>query len=142
MTTIAPHDEVSLADFDLSDPEFWLAPRSFREGAFKALRDTPGLVHFAVVRDNRANAATATGVIQTGLSLGAAAGPLLFGLLTAATSYDTAWLAAAVVAALAAVTFTVARRMIRRSRALTAAEIPAATPSTTDHTLTPLEEKR
>lgn len=102
----------------------------------------PGLVHFAVVRDNRANAATATGVIQTGLSLGAAAGPLLFGLLTAATSYDTAWLAAAVVAALAAVTFTVARRMIRRSRALTAAETPAATPLTTDHTLTPMEEKR
>jgi methyl-branched lipid omega-hydroxylase len=47
MTTIAPYDEVSLDDFDLSDPEFWLAPRSFREGAFKALRDTPGLVHYA-----------------------------------------------------------------------------------------------
>ncbi len=52
MTTLESVDEVSLDDFDLSDPEFWLAPRSFREGAFKALRDTPGLVHFAE-RDGR-----------------------------------------------------------------------------------------
>ena len=47
MTTLEPYDEVALADIDLSDPEFWLAPRSFRDGAFKTLRDTPGLVHFA-----------------------------------------------------------------------------------------------
>lgn len=46
MTTIPRHDEVTLDDFDLSDPEFWLAPRLFREGAFKTLRDTPGLVHY------------------------------------------------------------------------------------------------
>jgi methyl-branched lipid omega-hydroxylase len=46
MTTIAPHEPVSLDDVDLSDPDFWLAPRAFREAAFKALRDTPGLVHF------------------------------------------------------------------------------------------------
>ncbi len=46
MMTIAPYDEVGLEDFDLSDPEFWLQPRAFREGAFKRLRDTPGLVHF------------------------------------------------------------------------------------------------
>lgn len=30
---------VPLADIDLSDPEFWLKDRSFREGAFKTLRD-------------------------------------------------------------------------------------------------------
>jgi methyl-branched lipid omega-hydroxylase len=46
MTTTAPYDEVALDDFDLSDADFWTAPRSFREGAFKTLRDTPGLVHF------------------------------------------------------------------------------------------------
>jgi cytochrome P450 len=46
MTTLAPYDEVALGDFDLSDADFWTAPRSFREGAFKTLRDTPGLVHF------------------------------------------------------------------------------------------------
>jgi cytochrome P450 len=31
--------DVSVDSFDLSDPEFWLAPRDFREGAFKSLRD-------------------------------------------------------------------------------------------------------
>ena len=30
---------VPLSDIDLSDPEFWLKDRSFREGAFKTLRD-------------------------------------------------------------------------------------------------------
>ena len=34
---------VALDDFDLSDFEFWVADRGFREGAFKTLRDTPGL---------------------------------------------------------------------------------------------------
>ncbi len=29
---------ISVDSFDLSDPEFWLAPRDFREGAFHALR--------------------------------------------------------------------------------------------------------
>ena len=46
MTTPAPHEQVGLDDFDLSDPEFWSTPRPFREGAFKTLRDTPGLVHY------------------------------------------------------------------------------------------------
>ena len=46
MTMTTSTDQVPLADIDLSDPEFWTAPRSFREGAFKTLRDTPGLVHF------------------------------------------------------------------------------------------------
>lgn len=31
--------KVSLADIDLSSPEFWLKDRLFREGAFKTLRD-------------------------------------------------------------------------------------------------------
>lgn len=77
-----------------------------------------GLLHFAVVRDNRTGAAAATGVLQTGLSFGSAAGPLLFGLLAEATSYSTSWLATAATALLAALTFRVGRRMIRRSRGL------------------------
>src|SRR3954468_10455308 len=39
--------DVPLGSFDLSDPEFWLEPRAYREGAFKTLRDTPGLQFFA-----------------------------------------------------------------------------------------------
>jgi MFS family permease len=76
----------------------------------------PGLVHFSVVRDNRQAAASATGVLQTGVSLGGAAGPLAFGFLTEATSYDSAWMVAATVAAAAAITFHIGRRMILHSR--------------------------
>lgn len=84
--------------------------------AYSAGWTWPGLLHFAVVRDNRLAAASATGVVQTGLSLGAAGGPLLFGLLVSATSYSTAWVVAGAVALAAALTFRVARRMIRKSR--------------------------
>lgn len=77
-----------------------------------------GLFHFAIVRDNRHGAARATGSVQTGLSLGAASGPLAFGVLAQATSYQTAWLATAAVSVSAAVTMRIGRRMVRRSRGL------------------------
>lgn len=76
----------------------------------------PGLVHFAVVRDNRRAAASATGILQTGVGFGGAAGPLLFGFLVQATSYGTAWLTAAGAAAVSAVIFRIGRRMILKSR--------------------------
>ena len=38
---------VSLGSFDLSDPLFWTESRDYRDGAFKTLRDTPGLQFFA-----------------------------------------------------------------------------------------------
>ncbi len=75
-----------------------------------------GLLHFAVVRDNRASAASATGILQTGLSFGSAAGPLLFGLLVEATSYRTGWFTAAGTALAAGIIFRIGRIMIRRSR--------------------------
>ncbi len=31
--------DVALGSFDLSDPEFWIAPREYREGAFRTLRN-------------------------------------------------------------------------------------------------------
>lgn len=76
----------------------------------------PGLVHFAVVRDHRRTAASVTGVLQTGVSLGSAAGPLAFGFLVQATSYDTAWISAAGLALVAAATFRLGQRMILLSR--------------------------
>lgn len=85
----------------------------------------PGLLHFAVVRDNRRGAASATGIAQTGLSLGSALGPFLFGILVEATSYQTAWLAAGIVSVAAAVTFRIGRHMIRRSRRLALSAAPA-----------------
>jgi hypothetical protein len=55
--------------------------------------------------------------VQTGLSLGAATGPLLFGLI-AQVSYSAAWLTAAALSLAGAVTVRVSRRMVRRSRGL------------------------
>lgn len=37
---------VQVGDFDLSDPEFWLKPRTYREGAFHALRQQPELAFY------------------------------------------------------------------------------------------------
>ena len=78
----------------------------------------PGVLHFAIVRDNRLGAASATGFLQTGLSLGAAGGPLLFGVLVEMTSYRTAWWATAASALVAAATIRAGRRMVRRSRGM------------------------
>jgi cytochrome P450 len=38
--------DVALGSFNLSDPEFWLLPRDVRDGAFRALRQEPGLQFF------------------------------------------------------------------------------------------------
>lgn len=84
--------------------------------AYSAGWTWPGLLHFAIVRDNRLAAASATGVVQTGLSLGAAGGPLGFGFLAGGTSYSTAWAATGAVALAAAITFRIGRRMVRKSR--------------------------
>lgn len=77
-----------------------------------------GLFHFAVIRDNRAAAASITGFVQTGLSLGAASGPLFFGVLAQTFSYTVAWSTAAVLSLLGAVTIRIGRRMVRLSRGL------------------------
>jgi cytochrome P450 len=42
--TMAP--DVALGTFQLSDPEFWLAPRDYRHAAFRALRKADELVFF------------------------------------------------------------------------------------------------
>lgn len=82
-----------------------------------------GLFHFAVIKDNRAAAASVTGFVQTGLSLGAACGPLVFGVVAQATSYRTAWLMTAALSLLAALTVRAGRRMVRRSRGLPVAAL-------------------
>jgi len=82
-----------------------------------------GLFHFAIVKDNRRAAAAATGFVQTGLSLGAAGGPLVFGLVAQAVSYRAAWLGTAALSLAAAVTIRAGRRMVRRSRGLPVATL-------------------
>lgn len=77
-----------------------------------------GLFHFAVIKDNRTAAASVTGFVQTGLSLGAATGPLVFGYVAQAASYRAAWLMAAGLSLAGALTIRGGRRIVRRSRGL------------------------
>jgi predicted MFS family arabinose efflux permease len=71
----------------------------------------PGLFLFAVVRVGRDSPATASGAVQAGAFAGGAAGPVLFGLLVAASSYPFAWRTAAAALVVAALLLLVARRM-------------------------------
>jgi predicted MFS family arabinose efflux permease len=74
----------------------------------------PGLLLFAVVRVGRDSPAAATGAIQAGAFAGGACGPALFGLLVAATSFETSWRVSAAVTLLSALLLVVARRMFVR----------------------------
>jgi len=74
----------------------------------------PGLLLFAVVRVGRDSPAAASGTIQAGAFAGGAFGPAVFGLLVAATSYETAWRSAAAVTLLSAALLVVARGMFVR----------------------------
>ena len=44
--SLLPGETVPLSEIDLSSPDFWLADRSTREGAFRTLRDMDGLQFF------------------------------------------------------------------------------------------------
>jgi predicted MFS family arabinose efflux permease len=76
----------------------------------------PGLFHYAVVSQNTGTPAAATGVVQSGMSLGAGLGPLAFGVVAERVSYDAAWILAACLSAGAALTFFAGRRHLRRTR--------------------------
>lgn len=76
-----------------------------------------GLFQYAVVSQNPATPALATGVLQTGMSMGAGSGPLLFGLVAEFGGYRSAWIAAAGVALLSAGTVQIGRLHLRRTRA-------------------------
>ena len=84
--------------------------------AFGAGWGWPGLFNLAIVKSNPKAPAAATGITQTGASGGAALGPLLFGYTVEATSFGTAWLAAAAVALLSAAAIMAGRRMLVSAR--------------------------
>ena len=88
--------------------------------AFGAGWGWPGLFNFAVVKTSPGAPAAATGVTQTGASGGAALGPLLFGLVVEAASYDVAWLVSAAIALGALAAILAGRRMVLRDRRLAA----------------------
>lgn len=70
--------------------------------AFGAGWGWPGMFNFAVVHQHRSAPATATGFTQMGVYLGAALGPIMFGLLAEVYSFQLAWSCVAVVSLLAA----------------------------------------
>ncbi len=62
----------------------------------------PGLFNLAVVQSHRDAPGAATGVSQTGIYVGAGAGPAAFGAISAAGGYEAAWIASAALALVAA----------------------------------------
>jgi MFS family permease len=70
----------------------------------------PGLFNLAVVDSNRETPGSASGVSQTGIYMGAAAGPAAFGALAAGAGYGTAWAAVAVATLVSAGVLWLARR--------------------------------
>jgi MFS family permease len=74
----------------------------------------PGLLLFAVVRVGRDSPTAASGTIQAGAFAGGACGPAVFGLLVAATSFETAWRVAAAAMLVSASLLVVARQMFVR----------------------------
>ncbi|CAN5223265.1 MFS transporter [soil metagenome] len=84
--------------------------------AFVAGWGWPGIFNFAVVKTNLEAPAAATGITQTGASTGAAAGPLIFGVMVALFSYGAAWMTCALLAVAALTAILVGRRMLLRDR--------------------------
>ena len=81
------------------------APATVLAGAILAFAlgwGWPGIFNLSIVSRHLDSPATASGVTQTGIYAGAAAGPLCFGLLAGAASLSLAWAVTAVVALLGA----------------------------------------
>lgn len=76
----------------------------------------PGLFNLAVVRLNPSAPGAATGITQTGVYVGALAGPVLFGFIVDHVGYPWAWGLVTCWVLLAAVGVTVSRRVLMRSR--------------------------
>lgn len=77
----------------------------------------PGLFNLAVVRLNPSAPATATGITQTGVYVGALTGPVLFGLVVDTFGYGPAWVCAAASSVIAAGGMVHGRRQIVAWRA-------------------------
>jgi predicted MFS family arabinose efflux permease len=73
----------------------------------------PGLFNLAVVDLNRDAPGAATGVTQTGIYVGAAAGPAAYGVVSAELGYSAAWAASGALCVLGALTFAYAARLLR-----------------------------
>lgn len=75
-----------------------------------------GLSTYSVARMHPTMAARATSITQGGMGAGAAAGPLVFGVVVSASSYAVAWYSTAAVSVVAAAVIVQGRRMLMRDR--------------------------
>jgi MFS family permease len=82
-------------------------------GAFALGWGWPGLFNLAVVHLNREAPGAATGVTQTGIYVGAAAGPAAFGLVSEGYGYSAAWVISGALCLLGASAFWYAGRLAR-----------------------------
>lgn len=82
--------------------------------AFGAGWGWPGIFNFAIVKTNPNAPAAATGITQTGVSGGAALGPLIFGLVVEGSSYGTAWMVCGAIALAALAVILTGRHMLLR----------------------------
>jgi predicted MFS family arabinose efflux permease len=73
----------------------------------------PGLFNLAVVDSNRDAPGAATGVTQTGIYVGAAAGPAAYGAVSAELGYSVAWAVSGGLCIAAALAFLYAARLAR-----------------------------
>jgi len=97
----------------------------------------PGLFNLSVVRNNPSAAAASTGVTQTGVYIGAGAGPVLGGLVVDTAGYPALWWASGLSLLLAAGTALLLRRRLRARRASLPPDGFAS-----DMALAPLERSR
>ena len=74
----------------------------------------PGLFNTAVVHAHRRSPGWATGISQSGIYVGAAGGPLLYGLVSERLGYGTAWAVTAGIALCASFAFWLASRSLAR----------------------------
>lgn len=92
--------------------------------AFGAGWAWPGLFNLSVVRWNPSAPASATGVTQTGVYIGAGGGPLVGGVLVDRLGYASFWLiSAATLAAAAAVAYLLRRALVARRGATVPATV-------------------
>lgn len=104
--------------FAAHEPATYLAGLAFVFGAGWAW---PGLFNLSVVRNNPSAPATATGISQTGVYVGAACGPVIGGVVADVWGYPALWLTAAVALSVAALLSVRLRVQIRANRAATQA---------------------
>lgn len=79
-------------------------------GVFTGAWGWTGLFFLSLIKANPDRPGTVAGIGVSGLGVGNAAGPLLFGLMAGTTSFGAAWLGAAVLAGTAAALMAVTRR--------------------------------